>query len=199
MFEWDRSLFEWINRWPDELAPMFRFFSIGIKGTALKIILGFAAVALIAWPRTRKATLFALISWPLANAITDVLKAAFPALRPCVDFPDAIVRVEQLTSLGTASAHSANMAAVAFAYAYTLRPGRSVGLWALLAAWIAVALLTGLSRIYVGVHYPAQVLAGWLVGCLAAWVVIRTWMAFSRVRSLRAETQEGPEPTGSGP
>lgn len=173
MLPWDQDLFVRINTWPDSLAPMFEFFSVGIKGLALKIILGVVAVALLAWPRTRLATILALLSWPLANLITDILKNTLPMLRPSVDFPEAIVRVERLSSPGTASAHAANMMAVAVAFMIGLAPMRKTTwpLRGIIAAWFAVAILTGLSRIYVGVHYPTQVLIGFIVGAVAAVIV----------------------------
>ena len=39
--------------------------------------------------------------------------------------------------------------------------------------WILVALFTGLSRIYVGVHYTSQVLLGWVCGALIALLTIK--------------------------
>lgn len=173
MLNIDRQVFDWINRWPDEWAPLFQFLSIGIKGLGLKIVFGVLAVALIAWPKSRYATIIALLSWPLANGITDLFKNFLPMLRPTVDLPSAIVRVEPLTSAGTASGHSANMAAVAMAFVLNLGPWRSLDIprRAIITFWVLVAFLTGLSRIYVGVHYPYQVVLGWLVGCFAAWAV----------------------------
>jgi undecaprenyl-diphosphatase len=79
-----------------------------------------------------------------------------------------------LDSYGTASAHAANMAAVAFVTTYFL------GKWGY--PWIVVAFLTGLSRIYMGLHYPSQVLLGWFCGAFSAFLVIKTWEAYLRVR-----------------
>lgn len=39
-------------------------------------------------------------------------------------------------------------------------------------AW-AVALWIGLSRIYLGRHYPTDVLSGYLLGAIASWLVLR--------------------------
>jgi undecaprenyl-diphosphatase len=40
----------------------------------------------------------------------------------------------------------------------------------LIATAVILALLVGVSRIYLGVHYPSDVLAGWCFG--AAWALI---------------------------
>ena len=84
----------------------------------------------------------------------------------------------RLTSFGTSSAHAATMMAVAVAFLFYHRP--------LGYAWLAVALVTGYSRVYVGVHYPYQVLLGWLIGAFVAFVAVKSWQAVERVRAARA-------------
>lgn len=134
----------------------------------------------------RKSAILAALAWPLANGITDVLKNAFHVLRPCVElWPDVIMRVGKLDSFGTASAHSANMMSIAVVFLLYCR------WWGLIP--LGIALATGLSRIYVGVHYPSQVLLGWMCGAFAALVVTRTWEAYSRLR----RTQPRLEPNES--
>ena len=56
--------------------------------------------------------------------------------------------------------------------------------WARTAAVIQ-AVCMGLSRLYVGVHYPSDVLSGALVGSLCAWAVWRLYRSRSCER-LRA-------------
>jgi undecaprenyl-diphosphatase len=200
---WDQSLFDWINHWPQSWNLFLKFFSIALNLPVVKIFFGLLIIAMIVrGEKTRKAVLLALISIGIANTITNVAKEGFPMKRPFQDrefamhkkgdlamidrgfskitvWPDkyegVILRVGHSDSRGTASAHSANMAALAFAFCYFL------GWWG--TPWIAVALLTGISRVYTGAHYPSQVLLGWACGIFAAFVVIKTWEAFVKRRT----------------
>ena len=157
---WDLKLFYAINGWPDWLNPLMQFMSKGSDSWPVRIILFGILVYLVRRPETRVGGIVAGLGWIVANAITDLIKDGWPYPRPGNVIEDAIIRVGMSQSAGTASAHSANMAfvAVAFVLWFGWR-------W---SAWIPVALLVGLSRVYVAAHYPSQVLLGWLVGGLTA-------------------------------
>lgn len=203
MGELDKEIFYQINKWPEEWSPFLKFFSIALSMPAVKIGLGILLLAmLLRGAKTRRAIIIALISIGIANTITNVFKEALPMNRPFQDLGyikmedskghlldstrRVLLRVGHSDSKGTASAHSANMAALAFAMCYFLRR------WG--TPWIAVALLTGISRIYTGAHYPYQVLLGWGCGLFSAFVVIKTWEAFVRMRNgVQSEEHESPE------
>lgn len=171
----DQSLANDINHWPSALEPLFVFLSLGIKTWGLRIALAIIVGAMIyRGGKARNAIVHALIAFPLGNFVCDILKKQVPSTRPCVDFPDLLLHGQEcLTSSGTASAHAANMAAVAAVMVVRM------GWWG--SPWVVLAVLTGLSRIYMGVHYPSQVLFGWGVGICAAILVllvshlIQTW------------------------
>jgi membrane-associated phospholipid phosphatase len=61
--------------------------------------------------------------------------------------------------------------------------------WAWAAA-AALALFIGLSRLYLGVHFPHDVLVGWLIGAILLWLVVRYWdPAAARLKRLPAAGQ----------
>jgi len=85
---------------------------------------------------------------------------------------------------GFPSAHAANSAALAL-MAAMLWPRLRRGIWAL-------PLLVGWSRIYLGKHYPTDVLGGWLLGLCVGWLFWQSWQAAAKhwCLQLRAEPAE---------
>ena len=100
-----------------------------------------------------------------------VCKPVFHRLRPCFN-PELEGLVHLPKGLpggryGFVSSHAANTFAVATFLTAALRKSyRSIGWW--LFAW---ALISSYSRIYIGVHYPGDVLAGAVLGILVGLII----------------------------
>jgi membrane-associated phospholipid phosphatase len=108
----------------------------------------------------------------LSTSVNDAFKMAFHGPRPYW-FSSDVIGYAGETSFGAPSGH----AQIAF------------GVWGMLAAcigrwwgWliaILVILLIGISRLYLGVHFPHDVILGWLIGALLLWFVLRFWKPVS--------------------
>lgn len=156
----DQAIFRTINGWPDSQQEFWLFLSKGIGQTSVRIALGILLLGLLSFRQTRLGGVLVGTAWILANLITDLFKAAIPFQRPIYDLPDVIARVGGGSQMGTASAHSANMMCIAVCFLWRFKG------WG--APWIVLAVLVGVSRVYVGAHYPSQVLLGWLIGAMTA-------------------------------
>src|ERR1044072_656987 len=121
----DVRIFRWINGWSFLWEKLFVFFSEATKRTDVRIGILVIIVALIlAGPTTRKTAIIGVVSIALSNTFSDAMKHMFHVLRPCVELKDVWQHIGydgkpiHLTSFGTASSHSANMAALAFVMVY---------------------------------------------------------------------------------
>jgi len=139
-------------------------------------VLGLIGLAWFSWlERNLRGLLLAW--WPMALALAvdgllvQLLKSLWHTPRPLGVYGSGEVRVliDPLFQFGFPSGHSASAATLAvFAtLAYGLRGAGLIGL----------ALLGGLSRVYVGAHWVFDILGGWVVGSLLGavsyWAALR--------------------------
>lgn len=120
----------------------------------------------------RAIALFALASVLGGTAISTLLKLTYNRPRP-----DLTTMSQQFTS-SFPSGH-AMLSAVTFltlgAILSQLAPTRALRIYAIVSA-IFLTVLVGVSRVYMGVHYPSDVLAGWCLG--AAWALACSMLAY---------------------
>jgi undecaprenyl-diphosphatase len=110
-------------------------------------------------------------------ALSDLLKFAFGRARP-----DVVAPLARVFTTSFPSAH-ATMSAIAYltmgAILARSQSSSTLSLYFMsLAAFLTV--LIGVSRIYLGVHYPTDVLAGWCVGAawaLGCWSIMARWQS----------------------
>lgn len=106
------------------------------------------------------------ISLMLSGGVYSALKLALHGPRPYWIDPN-VQPLSSEASFGIPSGHAQNAVIFWGQLARSLRRN-----WAWVLAILLMALI-GLSRLYIGVHFPSDVAAGWLVGILLLWLIVR--------------------------
>jgi undecaprenyl-diphosphatase len=129
------------------------------------VIVALVAVAWLAWRGRRADALLVVIGTAVGLALAPLLKLVFTRPRPT----GHLVIVD---SWSFPSGHSLNSMVVLGLLTVLVVRERPGWLWrTLFAAFGAfLVLVVGFSRVYLGVHWPSDVLAGWLIGAL--WLVL---------------------------
>lgn len=172
LLAFDRSLFYAINQLPHVSWSDWGFATIsavGSLGIGWLIIAGILVLRYNYRDRRYLVTFF--VSLLITALITTVLKQLIGRPRPEFSLPGVIVPYPCLDlwckaeSLSFPSFH----AAVSFCSAYILGYGkRRHDL-----IWYSVAAVIAFSRIYLGKHFPSDVLAGTLLGLTVGFIMMR--------------------------
>ena len=109
----------------------------------------------------------------------QILKPYFQRLRPSHELLDGIrLLVPRGGKYGFVSSHAANMYAAATIFGYFYSRYKKL--------FFTIAALVAFSRVYVGVHYPADILFGGLLGYGLGWIALTIWLII-KIRALKAE------------
>jgi undecaprenyl-diphosphatase len=139
--------------------------ALGGRSVLTAVTLAALGYLLLAGRRTTAALVaFAVLGGTL---LSTLLKAGFARPRP-----DLVAHLVEVSSQSFPSGH-AMMSTVTWLTLGTLlataQPTRRLKAY-VLGTGIAIALLVGVSRVYLGVHWPTDVLAGWCIG--TAWALV---------------------------
>lgn len=161
---WDISVLFYIQDHirSDFLTPIARFItSLGYWGI---LWIGLVLV-LFLFKRTRKAALVAGVSLLLCSlAVNGVIKPAVARIRPYDAYPALIPLIDKVPDYSFPSGHTANGFAVALVLFYMLPKKYSV--WP-----VVLNALIALTRLYLGVHYPTDIIAGFLIALVISRLV----------------------------
>ena len=166
--EWDKALFRLINGFNSPTADLIMTW---VSNKFLWIPL---YILLLYWLfKYKKKYGWMALSLGLLILLSDqtasgLLKPLIGRLRPCHD-PDLIGNINIPDGCGGrygfASSHASNMFAVAF-FCWLCLKDRLKHIW-LLLPWAG---LIAYSRVYLGVHFPGDVIMGALIGFMAAYI-----------------------------
>lgn len=122
--------------------------------------------------RGRVAALLILLLLIISDQGSNLIKDLVQRVRPCNTLPNVHLLVGCTSSFSFPSSHAVNNFAGAYFFTY-FYPRLKWGLY-------TGAFLMAMSRLFCGVHYLSDILAGILIGLFFGWVVITLWKALNK-------------------
>ncbi len=178
LLEYDHELFLYLNSLGNEswdflwliitnklyAAPLYAFLiyliykNFGLKGTVISVLVVAAMIT-------------------CTDQLANLFKHGFERPRPCkVELWKETMRfvAERCGRYGYFSAHAASTMAAAVFAGLALKSHYRYLIFILLF-WSS---LVGYSRIYLGVHYPGDVVTGWIIGGVLGWLFFKVFRYF---------------------
>jgi len=193
--DWDRRLLlalrsaadpavPWGPPWVQEMARDFT----ALGGVAVLSLMTFAVIGYLLLARKRYAAVAVFVAVAGGLVLSTLLKLGFDRPRP-----DLVPHGSFVYTTSFPSGHSM-MAAVTYLTlgALLARVEGSIRIKIyLLSVAVVLTVLVGVSRVYLGVHWPTDVAAGWTVG--AAWALLCSLVMRRLQRRGKVEPPSGEE------
>lgn len=161
----------------DNISLFFQIFSLNgqfpildqlmIFGTTSLIYLTILLILILAFKgkaQEKKAFLLIILGLPIAILLIKIIHLFIFEPRPFVNL-HFLPLVSEHTNASFPSRHATISAVIAFSYTYF--KSKWAALFLIIAAWI------GFSRIFVGVHYPLDILGGFVVAVVSLFIALQ--------------------------
>jgi undecaprenyl-diphosphatase len=174
----DEDLLRQVHRLSSPVLDTF-FLALTQSAGDIGALVSMGLVASLFWFANKsRPALFVIASMAGAGAINQVLKVIIQRPRPAL--------WDQFTEIGYSfpSWHAMLSAALALTLIVIFWPTR--WRWLVLVGGGAYMILVGLSRLYLAVHYPSDILAAWLMSglwVLVAFVIVSRYFASKEKQS----------------
>jgi undecaprenyl-diphosphatase len=150
-----------------------------LGGTLLRNLFALGAIAALLFLKLRREAVLLGATIVSGWIFEAVLKGLFGRPRPTI-----VPHLMEAGGNSFPSGHSFNSAIVyiAIALAFAAISVRRTVRWCLIGCALAMTLLVALSRVWLGVHYPSDAIAGWLGG--AGWAFLASAVLYKPAKVL---------------
>lgn len=187
----DRSILVWHNalHLNETAAGIFRAASAyGMSFTILVFLIYLGlSLKLKQFGGTPAVYLLIIFSYGIGGITGDLMKEVFDRPRPFVEYPERITALSNPPTPSLPSGHATKSMALAIPFVIFVS---NVPSWNVLfkAVVLLAAISVGYARIFLGVHYPSDVLAG--MGVAIGTLPLEVWAANKICRKLGREKLE---------
>lgn len=162
VFSFDRPVLMFMHSHATQILDVFMVFFTRVGSAPVLVPFNILVFLLLVYRKRRRESLFWALAVVGAAVLNFIAKHVFARIRP-----DLWTSISPEVTYSFPSGHAMNSMAVMTALVLLTWDTRWRGL--MMVAGACFILLVGLSRIYLGVHYPSDILAGWVASF--AWVV----------------------------
>jgi undecaprenyl-diphosphatase len=174
----DKQILVFLNSLGSEtFDPLWLLITKQANWTPLFLVLLYLVYKKLGAKQTLILVVFVALLLTVNNTITELFKATFQRLRPCNDpeIKDIIRNVKPSASFSFFSGHSSNTMAV-FVFLY-LQFKNHYKYFGLLILW---SFIFAYSRIYLGLHFPLDILSGYLCGFIMGSIAFKSYANFQQ-------------------
>jgi len=160
----DSRVSDIVQKWPAWLRPMMRgatFIGLPVFTITIGLVMALAGVF-----RSSQGLIFAGAVIVGTISVGSILKLFFRRARPLTDY----VLHMRFSSFSLPSGHAVGGVVTYGTLGYLL--AAVLALPVVFIGGLLLALLIGISRVYLGAHYPSDVIAGWILGSVGLLTVV---------------------------
>ena len=188
LYSVDVAILRWVNEgWSCRFLDGFFSYITELHHFLIPIALLLLGLLIWGGKKGRWVVLALAITITLTDQVSaHVFKGIFDRVRPCNALTGVLTPYEKPSSYSFPSSHATNLGGSMTLLALAYPP------WAWLCA--LVAFLVGLSRVYLGVHYPSDVMSGWILGISIGWGMWKIFGPLAQGKPKLSLQKIGPTP-----